>query len=226
MVNTVARLKVRGKNFEIVVDLDSALKLKEGQGSIHETLAIDAIFTDSKKGMHASEQDMKEAFGTTDLYAIAERIVKEGEILLPAEYREKEREEKIKQVVDFLARHATDPRTGTPHTPERIKRAIEEAGVNIENRPIEEQIPKIIEQLSKVLPIKLEIKKLEIIIPPMYVGKVYGVLQQYKENEEWLDDGSLKCVVAVPTGLQSEFYDKLNKLTDGTAVTKEVKENE
>jgi len=227
MTNTIARLKARGKNFEIVVDLDNALKLKNGENvSIHETLAIDSVFTDSKKGIHASNEELKEIFGTIDIYEIGEKIIKQGEILLPAEHREKEREQKIKQVIDFLARHAIDPRTGNPHTPERIKRALDEAGVNIDNRAIEEQITKIIEQISKILPIKLEIKRLEIVVPAIHTGKVYGMLQQYKESEEWLSDGSLKCMVVVPIGLQSEFYDKLNKLTDGTAVTREVKENE
>lgn len=69
MTNTIARIKKTGKNFEIVVDLDNALKFKKG-----ESPSIDAegdrIFTDSKKGNVASSSDLNEAFGTEDIQKI------------------------------------------------------------------------------------------------------------------------------------------------------------
>ncbi len=222
--NVTARIKIKGKQFEILVDLDSALRYKKtGQGSIENILAVDAVFSDVKKGLHASTSDLKSAFDTEDIRGAAAEIIKHGEIQLPAEYRKREREDKVKQIVDFLARNCIDPRTGMPHTPSRIQAALDEARINVDDRPITEQIPAILKELQVQLPIRIETKKLRIKVPAVYTGNVYGLLHGIKDSEEWLSDGSLLCVVSLPAGMQSEFYDKLNKITHGSAITEEVK---
>src|SRR3989344_2225720 len=143
MSNTTARIRKDGKNFEIIVDIDKALQLREGKNvSITEVVETNAIFSDLKKGFHVSASDLQKAFSTSDAYAVADIIIKKGEILFPQEYRKKEQGEKVKQIIDFLSRNAIDPRTNKPHTAERIANAIEQAGINVENRPIEEQISK------------------------------------------------------------------------------------
>jgi ribosome maturation protein SDO1 len=225
MTQTLARIKKTGKNFEIMVDLDKALEFKKGGGSSIEAEG-DKIFTDSKKGETASDSDLKEAFGTEDVNSITERIVKEGEILVSQEHRSEEQEKKVKQIVNFLATNAINSQTGNPHTPERIKSAMQEAHINVKNIPMENQINEIIEQLSRVLPIKIETKKVKIIIPAIHTGKAYGAINQYKEEENWLDDGSLEVIVNVPSGMIMDFYDKLNSVTHGSAVTEEIKGGE
>jgi len=224
MAQTTARIKQAGKHFEIMVDMDAALKFKQGQGSVTDFLAIDRIFTDHKKGNAASEGDMKEAFGTDDVNTIAEKIVKNGEVLLSQEHRDEEKEKKLKQVVDFLVTNSTDPKTGNPHTAERIRSALEEAHVNIKNVPVENQINDIVNLISEIIPIKIETKKVKITVPAIHTGKVYGVIAQYKDQENWLDNGDLEVVVKVPAGIIIYFYDKLNSVTHGSALTEEIKE--
>ncbi len=222
MTQTTARIKKMGKNFEIIVDLDEALDFKRGKNSTIEAES-GRIFSDAKKGFAASGSDLKEAFGTEDADEIVKKIVKEGEVLVTQEHRDAEQEKKFNQVVDFLVRNAINPQTGNPHTAERIKNAIEEAHVNIKNIPIENQIKEIVEQLSRIIPIRLEIKKVKITIPAIHTGKAYGVISQYKEEENWLNDGSLEVIVNVPAGIIMDFYDKLNSVTHGSAVTEEMK---
>jgi len=222
MTQTTARIKQKGKRFEIIVDLDEALKFKKGESNWIEAES-DRIFTDAKKGNTAPANDLKEAFGTTDISEIVKKIVKDGEILTTQDYRDDEKEKKFKQVVDILARNAIDSQTGNPHTPERIRRALEEAHVNIKNTPIDSQIKDIIEQISKIIPIKIETKRIRITIPAVHTGKAYGVVSQYKEEENWLGDGSLEIIVNIPSGMRMEFYDKLNSATHGSAVTEEMK---
>ena len=224
MTQTTARIKQHGKHFEIIVDLDKALKFKKGQSSGTDFLEADTIFTDSKRGLHASEKDIGEAFGTSDLTEVAKKIVKSGEILLTQEHRDDEKDKKIRQVIDFLAVNASDPKTGMPHTPERIKNALEQAQVNIKNVPIESQIKEIIEKISGILPIRLKAKRIKILIPAIHTGRAYGIFSQYKENENWLSNGDLEVTVNVPSGLLMDFYEKLNSVTHGSAVTEEIKE--
>lgn len=225
MTNTVARIKREGKHFEIIVDLDNALKFKKGEITTIEA-GNDKIFSDSRKGEAASDADLRKAFGTTDTNLIVEKIIKSGEVLLTQEHRDEEKEKKFKQVVDFLARNAIDPKTRNPHSPERIKSALEEAHINLKNVPIENQIKDIILGISRILPIRLETKKVRINIPAVHTGKAYGIVSQYKENEEWLGDGSLEIVVSVPAGLVMDFYDKLNSVTHGSALTEEIREDD
>lgn len=222
MTQTTARIKQAGKPFEIIVDLEKAIAFrKTGQGN--DFLESDRIFTDVKKGFTAKESDLKSAFGTDDIYEVAEKIVKNGEVLLTQDFRDEEREKKVKQVVDFLSRNALNPQTKMPHTPDRIKKALDEAHVNIKNGSIENQIQDIIEAISKVLPIKIETKKIKITIPAIHTGKMYGMVAQYKESEEWLSNGDLEVVVGIPAGIVMDFYDKLNSATHGAILTEEIK---
>ena len=95
--------------------------------------------------------------------------------------------------------------------------------MNIQNVPIEKQIPEIVEKLRKIIPLKIETKKLRIKIPSVHTGKVYGLIQEYKESEDWLANGDLEVVLNIPVGIQMEFYDKLNGVTHGSATSEEMK---
>jgi ribosome maturation protein SDO1 len=226
MTEVMSRIKVKGKTFEIRVDLDKALAFKQKkQGTARDFLVIDTVFTDWKKGLKPSNQDIKDAFKTEDHYAIAEKIVSSGEVQLPQEYRDKKREEKIKQVIEFLSKNCVDPRTGAPYTADRIEEAMKQAGAKVDDRKTSEQAIQIIKDIEKILPIKIETKKIEIIILPTHTGKVYGLLKSFNPvKEEWLNDGSLKVIINLPAGLQLDFYDKLNNMTHGDAITKEIKQ--
>ena len=223
MVNTVARIKKGSKHFEILVNLDDALKFKKGEAS-YITPETNAIFNDIKKGDRASSSDLKINFGTDDIQKIVEKIIKDGEIQTTQEHRSAEQEARFNQVVDFIAKNALDPRTGNPHTVEKIKNTLKKSRINIQNRPVESQINNIVESISMILPIKLQLKRVKIIIPAMYTGKAYGVVSPYKKEDKWKDNGDLEVVIEIPNGLIMDFYDKLNLITHGSAITQELKE--
>ncbi len=230
MVDVVARIKIKGKDFEIMVDCDKAINLRKNKNisasSVRDILGIDLVFSDYKKGLKVSASDIKDAFGTEDINEIAAKIISDGEIVLPQEYREKEREQKFKQIVDFLVKNSIDPRTKAPYTAERITSALKEVGVRVdETRSADEQALIIIKQLEAKIPIRIETIKLKITIPAAHTGKAYGIFQKFtKTKEEWQSDGSLLCIIDLPAGMQMDFYDKLNAITHGSAITEEIKE--
>lgn len=225
MTDTIARLKVGKLDFETMVDLDSAMKLKKGLPvNISEVIRDNFVYTDLKKGMRAGSAELMNSFNTTDFSAIVTRIVQKGEIEVTKEFRDEALENRKKQVIDFLSRNGVNAQTGRPFTPDMIENALKQAGAKIENVNVEKQIGKILESLKRVIPIKIETKKIKLKIPPQFTGQVYGIIQEHKEKEEWLSDGSLEVVLNIPVGLQMEFYDKLNKITHGAAISSEVKE--
>ncbi len=221
----IARYKSKDHHFEILVDGVLAMELKHGKEiNVRDVLAVEEIFKDAKKGEKASEEAMKDVFGTDDVFKVAEEIIKHGEVQLTTEYRRKLTEEMRKRIISYIAKNAMDARTKTPIPPQRIELAMEQAKVHIDPfKPEEKQIEEIINKLRPFIPISFERKKILVKIPPQYTGKAYGILKEFgMSNEEWLNDGSLQARLTLPAGLVSDFYDKINHLTHGNADIKEV----
>jgi ribosome maturation protein SDO1 len=223
MAHVTARIKAKGKHFEIDVDLDEALKVKQGKGDVSAALIAPRVFTDLKKGLAASNADLTECFGTTDVLKIAQQIMTKGEVQKTQEFRDTERENKVKQLIQLIIKNAVDQK-GHPYTEDRIKRAIEEAHYSIDNKPVEQQVVPLVDALKKVIPIKLDIKKVVLTIPAQYAAQVYGLLKDYKQSEDWLANGSLRAVLNIPAGMTIDFYDKLNNITHGTVQSEDYVE--
>lgn len=225
MANVEARIKIRGKHYEILVDLDEALKFKAGKGSIQAALQSPHgnVYHDLRKGTTASKEDLIDAFGTQDINEIVRKIIMSGEVQKNQEFRDTEKENKIKQVLNLIIRNSVDQH-GRPYTEDRLKRAMDEAKVSIDNRSAEQQISSIVDKLKNVIPIKIETKRIKLTIPAQYTGTVYGLLKDYKESEDWLPNGSLQAVINIPAGMQLDFYDKLNSITHGAVQSQDLAE--
>ena len=180
------------------------------------------IFYNLKSGEHASKEDLEKYFGSSDFLEVCEKIIKNGEVVKTTDFLKEEQNQKYKQVVDFLVRNAISLE-GRPYTPDRIMNSLNEAHVNIKNKPIETQINEILEQLNKVLPIKVERKRVKLKVSSMHIGKAYGYLREYLTKETWLNNGDLECIVEVPSGLIMDFYDKINSATQGSVLSEELK---
>ena len=223
----IARLKVQGQNFEILVDCSSALSLREGANiDMHDVMAAMQIFSDAHKGLVASETAMKQIFGTSDAAEVAKQIIHKGDIQLTQEYREKLREEKRKQIISIIHRNGVDPKTHLPHPPQRIENAFEEARVHVDEfKSVQEQVQEALKKLRPILPIKFEVKELAVKITPEYAPKCYSTIKQFGTilREEWQTNGNWVAVVELPGGMESDFYDKLNKICHGNVESKVLK---
>lgn len=215
-----AKIKVQGNNFEILIDSDKATEFKSGKSvSINDVLAVEKIFTDSHKGLEASPAVLKQCFGTDDPLEISQQIIMKGEFAVTAEYKQKLRDEKKKQIINMIHRNAVDPTTHAPHPITRIELAMNEAKIHIdENEDTMKQMQEVLKKIRPILPIKFEIKEIAVKIPPEYAAKSYPIINNFGKRlkEDWLNDGSLSLVVEIPGGLESEFYEKLNHLCHGS----------
>ena len=217
----LARYSQGGHNFEIYVDPVLALKLKDGETSvsIRDVLASNEIYKDARKGDKASENVMKDIFGTNDSEQVASQIIQKGEVQLTTEQKKKMSEEKKRAIIAIIAREAYNPQTKTPHPPQRIETAIEEARVSISPfAKAEDQVEKVVQALKPLIPISMEQLKIEVTIPPEYTGKVYGILKHHSlAKEEWDNNGFLKAIVVIPAGLETDFYEEIQNETKGQA---------
>ena len=217
----LARYKKGNDVFEIVVNPDQAMNARKNpEADMRDVVVYPKIYSDAKKGLLASEQKIQEVFGTTDELAVAREIIKHGEIQVSAEYRKQKVEQRKKRIIDLIHKQGVDPRTNAPHPIQRIESAIEQAKVKIDdNESAEAQVQTVLKALMPILPIKLVKKEIKVTIPALYASKAYPLLKSFgKTNKEkWEADGSWTGQIEIPGGLETEFYDKLNKLTHGHA---------
>lgn len=220
----IAKLKKENQEFEILVDLEPALKLKHGERvDMHEILAATHIFKDARKGDIAA--NLEETFGTDDVNEIAREIILKGDIQITMAYKKKRIEEKKNEIVGFLVRNAMDAVKKIPIPRQRIELAMEQIHFSIDPfKPAAQQMDELIAKLKGVIPITLESKRIEVLIPATYASACYGILKKYgkMKSENWLGTGALLAQVEMPAGVYNDFVDALNKKTNGEIQIKDV----
>ena len=227
-----ARLESHGQRFEVLVDPDAALAIKRGEfdGDLEDVIAAEDVFEDASSGDRPPETSLEEVFETTDPLEIIPEVISRGEIQITAEQRREMQDRKHNQLVNKIARNAVNPQMDdAPHPPERIERALEEAGFKIDPmEPVENQVDDALDALRPVIPIRFDEVVMAVQVPAEYAGSAQAQIRQFGdlESEEWQSDGSWVGVLRFPAGLQNDFYDVVNEHTSGEAETKVVKDED
>lgn len=220
----IAKYEAKGHRFEVLVDPDKALQLREGKSvSLDEVLVSDFIYRDARKGLKASPEAMKAVFGTDDPRKVALEIIKKGEIQLTAEQRKKLIEEKKAQVLNLIAKNVVDPKTKLPIPIKRLELAMEQARVSIDPfKPAEQQLEEIIHQLARIIPIKVAKATAIVKLPAEASSRGLKALQGMGtiKQTRWLSDGSLEVEIEIPAGMQQELIDRVNAITRGSGDVK------
>ncbi|MFH1544851.1 MAG: ribosome assembly factor SBDS [archaeon] len=223
----IARYEHSGEKFEVLVDPDLAMELRKGKEvNFDELLAYESVFKDANKGQESSPETMRKVFGTTELKEVIKKIITEGRVQLTTEQRKKMLEQRRKEVISLIATNAINPQTKTPHPPQRIENALEETRIQIDaTKSASEQIPAILKEIKKLIPISMEKLRIAVKIPPEYAGKAEFILHKYDlKKEEWQKDGSLVAVLELAAGVKAELFNELNNLTKGEVETKIIEE--
>lgn len=226
----IARLKHLGKRFEILIDPYKALELRRGAKlDVSEILAYPAVYKDAKSTEVVAESDLQKTFGTVDVFKIAERIIKEGELQLTTEQRREMVEKKRSQIVDIISKRGVNPQTNSPNPPQRILSAMDQAGVEIDPfLDAEMQIEKVLKAIKPIIPISFEKITIQLKIPAQFAGKSYLVLKKYGDmaSEQWLGDGSLQVSIRILAGIREDMFEKIASLTHGQFESKVIKREE
>jgi ribosome maturation protein SDO1 len=227
-----ARLESHGARFEVLVDPDAALAIKrdEFDGELADVIAAEDVFEDASRGDRPAESDLEKVFDTTDPMEIIPQVIKRGEIQITADQRRAMQEQKRKQLINRIARNAVNPQMDdAPHPPDRIDRALEEAGFTIDPmEPVESQVDDALDALRPVIPIRFAEVTVAVSVPANYAGSAQAQIRKYGdlEREEWQNDGSWIGVLTFPAGMQNDFYDMVNDITSGEAETRIVKDKD
>ncbi len=220
----IARMESHGETFEVLIDPDVVKRVRGGEEvRLAEHMAVEEVFRDSKKGDRASDDNMMDVFGTTDPLEVARKIILDGEVQLTTEQRKKMRENKRRQIINYIVRNSINPQTNTPHPPRRIEAAMEEARVHVDAfKSLDEQIDDIVTELRPLIPLRFEKSEVAVKLNGDDYGRCYESITKFGKitKEEWQPDGSWIGVVEIPAGVRDDFVGKLNEITGGGAETK------
>lgn len=214
------------REFEILVDPDEAFAYRRGEiESFDRVLFVQEVFTDAAAAERASMEAVEDEFGTRNVVEAAEKLFEEGDMELTTDQKNQLREEKRRQVVNIIARKAMNPQTNTPHPPQRIENAMEEAGVQVEPMTsAEEQVQEVLDAIRPKIPISMEEKEMAIRVPSTYSGKAYGKIKEMSSEvleEEWGNDAFM-AKVKIPAGVSTNLMEELEEITSGAVEVTDV----
>src|SRR6476619_4090797 len=219
--STIIKLILGNDKFELLVKPDQALEYKLGKRTdLSSVLISDEIYSDANKGSRVSSDKLNKHFKTTNTNEIIKQILSRGELNLTTDQRRKMVEEKRKQIIQYINKSFVDPRSHIPHPIIRIENAMDQVRVTIDPfKRAEDQAKMVIDSLRKILPLKSEVLRLTITVPPQFSAQSYDLLKTSGEfkGDHWLQDGSLRATVELNAGMKSNFLDRLGAITKGSA---------
>ena len=217
----IARIELGGHRFEILVNPDLAFKYKNGEKVNWDDLLVsDTVYRDARKGLKASPESVRKTFGTEDIKKIADIIIKQGELQLTAAQRRQLLEAKKRQIINYIAKNAIDPKTKLPIPVKRIENLFDELRISVDlNKSAEAQAVEAVKRIARVIPIKLARAIIRVVIPPEFSGRAYSELSRLGElkKTDWRNDGSLVAEIEIPAGAQNDVINEVNRLTKGRA---------
>ncbi len=223
----IARLESHGESFEVLIDPKVVNLLREGQTvDLSDHMVIDEVFKNAKKGTHASPEKLTETFGTTDPIEVAKQIILKGEVQLTTQQRRDMAENKRKQIIAEISRNAINPQTNTPHPPQRIELAMEEARVHIDPfKPVEVQVEQVMKALRPLIPIRFDKVRIAVRLSGEDYGRCYDFIAHAGKlsKEEWQANGCWIGVIELPAGMRDDFLGRINEKTKGNVETKILK---
>jgi ribosome maturation protein SDO1 len=226
----VARLEKGGLHLEILVDPEIALAFREHKGDMKldfdDLLAVEGVFVGpARDGDKASDEEMMKTFGTTDVQEAVKQVLLKGDLQLTTDQRRKMMERKKRLIIQYIAQNAINPQTKGPHPPARIENAMDEARIHLDPfKSVEAQVQDVLKAIRPLIPIRIETVQIAVKLPAEHAGKANHIMHGWGElkQQAWQSDGSWIGVVEIPGGMQTEFFDHLNKRTHGEAETRMI----
>lgn len=226
MVNVNESFEVRYKagkeEFQVLVDFKKLQEFKKNptQVSVYDVLTDMKVFSNQKKGELASTNRLKAIFDKKSDEEMYKEILTKGECQIPTSYTNGLREEKKKQVINYIVENAINPQMKTRFTPSMIETQVNKIKYSY-NPELghEKQAEEVINHLKKVMPITIEITILEINVPAKFAKALAPKLRAYGHiTKEYYDnEGNLRVHLEVIGAGLDKVIIFLKKSTNGEA---------
>jgi len=218
---TVVRYKNNGKCVEVLAKPETVERFRQGKLGIDNVLVSDSLYLNANKGDLAKIQDIQTIFGTDDIQACLETVLRRGEYSLTARERSAKIEQKRGEILNYISKYYINPKTDLPHPMDRIEAAVSEIrGLKIDlDSSVELQARAWIKKLGA----KLICKECSNIvmsaqIPCYFLSKAMGIIRKYGRvvREDYNEDGDAVLGVEMIPGNYAAMATEIKAASKGS----------
>ena len=101
---------------------------------LDDVLQSTTVFTNLSKGIVASEKELQENFGTSDLEEVCKIILARGVLQVGVKERERDYDTLWRDVANILAEKCINPDTKRPYTSGVLQKAMKDTGASLDLR--------------------------------------------------------------------------------------------
>jgi len=213
----MVRYKSGKYTFEVLTKVGSVLKYRDGKLGWDNVPFADEVFKNFSKAERAKSEELRQVFGTDNATECMKKIVESGELQLTTAERKEKVEQKRAEIINYIHKYFTDPKTKLPHPVLRIENAVDQLKIKIDpDIPAEKQASDIVKKLPEILPIKKTQMEGTLKVPSEKAGSVTGVVQKWAhiQKEEYESSGCVYNITLVP-GNYDQFMSDLQRVTKG-----------
>lgn len=195
---SIVRLRKAGKRFEIACYKNKVLDWRNGtETDLDEVVQIENVFTNVSKGAVVPQDDLKKAFGSTNIQEIVKEILKKGELQVGEKERNHELSSTWKEIVTMVCEKCVDPSSQRPYTHGMIDKAMSDIHYSIKTgKSTKSQALDVIKQLqaSDTIPIERARMKIRLTMAnkdgKRLKEKIVALVDNV-EDEDWADEWEL-----------------------------------
>lgn len=213
----VVKLKKGNNTFEVLAKPGTVEKYRNDQLGIDKVYLIDNVYKNTKKGDMWTNQELENAFGTTNIKTIIEDILRNGEYQMTAAERKAKTEQKRRQILNHIQKYYIDPKTNKSHPLTRIENTVESLKIRIDmDQSVEKQVQDIVKKMMGVIPLRKSVMEGVLKIPNQHAGKVMGIVSKWStiQRQNWKTDGCEISISVIP-GDYDIMMKELNDKTQG-----------
>ncbi|GMG38522.1 unnamed protein product [Ambrosiozyma monospora] len=211
---SLVRMKKGKKRFEIACYQNKVQDYRSKvEKDLDEVLQIPQVFLNVSKGQVAPTEDLKKAFGTTDIDTIVMEILRKGEIQLSEKERSQQNEKLHNEILTIISTKCVNPKTKKRYPPSMINKALKELKFNSTNAKNAktkalEAIRLLVEK--QIIPIARAQMRIRISIKNKDYTKEREKIEKLissKQNEDKIEaETEIACLI------EPESYKELNEL--------------
>ena len=71
------------------------------------------------------------------------------------------------------------------------------------------QVKEAIKLLKPLIPLSFETSRRAFRIPGINYGSISQLLREFKEKDEWLENGDWACFIEIPSGMKADLISKV-----------------
>lgn len=211
----LVRMKKGKTTFEVMVNEGGVNKFREGSiKCVEDVVVVPQIWTNASKGLKASKDEVRSAFGSDNVKEALEIIVREGDAQESAQERQAKYDAKRREIIHSIQKNYVSA-DGHPLPVMRIENALERIKLRIDvDTDADRQVSAILEKLTAVMPMKKSADVMEgtVTVAIALAGAVSSAIRKHgRVNREVYGD-------TAKFEIEMHSYDMLMK--DLTRVTK------